>query len=82
MSEHFIAKTDGEYEFNQLASEITIFDRRGRVIWRHRQENEAAPIHWRGVDLVGAPVSIGSYLCKILYGHTRQEVCLPFVFVR
>jgi hypothetical protein len=77
----FYRKSTWEYEFSPTASEITILDRRGQIVWRQRRADEVTPICWRGMDLHGTHVSVGSYTCKIMYSNNPQAVYLPFVFM-
>jgi len=79
--QHLYKKSQSEYEFNSQASEVTVIDGRGRVVWRYNRKNDSAPIRWFGVDLYGMPITVGSYMCRIFYSHTQQEVYYPFVFM-
>ena len=77
---HFSRNADADYEFNPQAVEITIFNRRGRVIWRKVRDTQE-PIRWAGRDMTGARLEVGSYTCKIRYPQLAQEVYYPFVFL-
>ncbi len=68
-------------EFNETATEITIFDRRGHLVWKKQRSESLQPIRWEGLDLHGEHVNIGGYTCKIVYPDGRV-VYIPFVFMR
>jgi flagellar hook assembly protein FlgD len=66
--------------FNSHVAEITILDRRGKVLWHKKQEN-LEPIQWNGIDVYGDTIEVGQYTCKVVY-QDRQAAYLPFVLMK
>jgi len=69
------------FSFDPQAVEITVLDRRGHTIWNRTRLPGGEGILWDGLDLLGDPVSAGSYTCKIVYPD-KHVIYVPFVLMR
>ena len=78
---HFSRFGSTGFEFDPTATEVSILDRSGRMIWTKRKGEAPSPIRWTGIDAGGQTVETGDYICKIVYPNDRTTY-LPFVFVR
>lgn len=77
----FMMNSAGACKFTGTEIEISIFDRRGHVLWRKKRGESLGPIQWDGCDLHGEPVHVGHYTCKIVYADLKT-VYVPFVFLK